>query len=69
MPVEVDKNLYGNKAETVCEEFTYIKDSSGVRDIAYYECRIILDSKNDSSAMKIRIKPLKSYERYIIPKK
>lgn len=39
-----------------CDEVSSF-NASGVREITYYECKILVHTKNEVSAMKLRIRP------------
>lgn len=52
---------YENKVSSLCDEVSYLA-ANGKREIAYYECKVILDSKNSASPLRIRFKPLTASE-------
>lgn len=59
---------FNAKVIPVCDEVTYLNDE-GVRAIAYYECRVVLDSKTAKpSAIRIKVKPFSASKSLEKPK-
>jgi hypothetical protein len=65
--VEASIIEYANSISPECKEISYrVKDGKGGESsvVAYYECRVLVKSKNDTSAINIRVKPSMVFTKY-----